>query len=192
MLESYPNHLLDPGHDSERRVARRLKLLLVVFLAALSIAYLAKGFYCGIFLNGEGSDVLRRWLEERFVLGEHTDPQVALHVEEWSIRRGPTSGLLMFWPPWTQVRAWFAVINFVSLIWIVRFVAGYARGQSKLDRILLVLSVIAIGATCTTIGVGNYPLIVVALLVGAYQAEQAGRPILSGLLMGMALLKPQV
>jgi Glycosyltransferase family 87 len=195
MLESDTTHLAHPGHDSERPIARRLKLLLVVFLAALSIAYLAKGFYYGIFLNGEGSDVLRRWLEERFVLGEHIDPQVAASFARRGVVYPPWSylaGLLMFWPPWPQVRVWFALINLVSLIWIVSFVAAYASDQSKLDRILLVLSVTAIGATCTTIGVGNYPVIVVALLVGAYQAEQADRPILSGLLMGLALLKPQL
>ena len=195
MLESDTTHMAQPCDNSERRLARRLKLLLVVFLAAMSIAYLAKGFYYGIFLNGEGSDVLRRWLEERFVLGEHIDPQVAASFARRGVVYPPWSyfaGLLMFWPPWPQVRVWFALINFVSLIWIVSFVAAYARDQSKLDRILLVLSVTAIGATCTTIGVGNYPVIVVALLVGAYQAEQEGRPILSGLLMGLALLKPQL
>jgi hypothetical protein len=102
------------------------------------------------------------------------------------------SGALLFWPPWPQVRVWFALINFASLIWIIRFVAAYARDQPKLDRLLLVLSVTAIAALCTTIGVGNYPVIVVALLVGAYQADQAGRPVLSGLLMGLAMLKPQL
>jgi hypothetical protein len=90
------------------------------------------------------------------------------------------------------VRVWFALVNFACLTWIIGFVAACARDQSKLDRLLVVLSVTAIAAFCTTIGVGNYGVIVVALLVGAYQAEDAGRPVLSGLLMGLALLKPQL
>ena len=195
MLESDTTHLTCHSHDSERQIARGLKALLVACLAALSIAYLGKGFFYGIFLNGEGSDVLRRWLEERFVLGEHIDPRAAAAF----VRRGVVyppwsyfSGALLFWPPWPEVRVWFALINFASLIWIIRFVAAYARDQSKLDRLLLVLSVTAIAALCTTIGVGNYPVIVVALLVGAYQADQAERPILSGLLIGLAMLKPQL
>src|SRR5260370_3991986 len=195
MLESDTTHLTYLSHDSKRQHARRLKALVVDCLAALSIAYLGKGFFDGIFLNGEGSDVLRRWLEERFVLGEHIDPRVAAAF----VRRGVVyppwsyfSGALLFWPPWPQVRVWYALINFASLIWIIRFVAAYARDQSKLDRLLLVLSVTAIAALCTTIGVGNYPVIVVALLVGAYQADQAERPILSGLLIALAMLKPQL
>jgi hypothetical protein len=183
-----------PGHDTEGLTTRRLKLLLVACLAALSIAYLAKGFLFGMF--GDGGDVWRRWVEERFVLREQNlDPRIAASL----IRRGvvypPWSyffGALLFWPPWPQVRVWYALVNFACLTWIIGFVAGYARDQSKLDRLLVVLSVTAIAAFCTTIGVVNYGVIVVALLVGAYQADEAGRPVLSGLLMGLALLKPQL
>ena len=35
-------------------------------------------------------------------------------------------------------------------------------------------------------------MIVIALLAGAYRADEAGRPVLSGLLIGVALLKPQL
>src|SRR5260370_29406170 len=84
MLESDTTHLTYLSHDPERQIARRLKALLGACLAALSIAYLGKGFFYGIFLNGEGSDVLRRWLEERFVLGAHIDSPVAAGF----VRRG--------------------------------------------------------------------------------------------------------
>jgi hypothetical protein len=192
MLERDETNLVFPGHDTEKRSVRRFKLLVVAGLAALSIVYLARGFFIAFI---DSNDVWRRWLEERFVLGGHLDAQVAASFARRGVVYPPWSyfaGLFMFWPPWPQVRVWCALINFASLIWIVRFVAAYTHDHPTLDRILLVLSVTAIGATCTTIGVGNYPVIVVALLVGAFQAEQAGRPILSGLLMGLELLKPQL
>lgn len=200
MLESDTNDLVYPSPDSARSIARRLKLLLVVCLAALSIAYLAKGFLFGAFLDG--SDVLRRWLEERLVLGKYIDPRIAAKIYRRIPARihGPVvyppwtyfSGALLFWPPWPQVRVCFALVNFVCLTWIIGFVGAYARDQSKLDRLLLVLSVTAVAAFCTTIGVGNFGVIVLALLAGAYQADEAGHPVLSGLLMGLALLKPQL
>jgi hypothetical protein len=195
MLESDDtNRLVFPGHDTEGRIARRLKLLLVASLAVMSIAYLGKGFFFGAFKDG--SDVWRRWLEERFVLrDQNLDPRIAASFIRVGLVYPPWayfSGALLFWPPWPQVRIWFAIVNFACLTWIIGFVAGYARDQSKLDRLLVVLSVTAIAAFCTTIGVGNYGVIVVALLVGAYQADEAGRPVLSGLLMGVALLKPQL
>jgi hypothetical protein len=91
------NHLVYPGHDTEGRTARRLKFLPVVCLAALSIAYLAKGFFFGAFLDG--SDVLRRWLEERFVLGEYINSRIAAKI----YRRIPASFIHrgVFYPPWS-------------------------------------------------------------------------------------------
>ena len=41
---------------------------------------------------------------------------------------------------WPQVRAWYALVNLACLTWIIVFVAWYAREQSKLDRLLLILS----------------------------------------------------
>ncbi len=186
-------HLEIPVRETAGHDFSRVKLLLAGCLAALSIAYLAKGFYYGMFVDG--SDVLRRWLEQRFVFGqENLDPRIVAFVRTeliyppWSY----FTGVLFFWPPWPQARIWFGLVNLASLIWIVRFVDAYAREQSKLDRLLLVLSVTAIAAICTTLGVGNYPVIVVALLIGAYQADEADRPVLSGLLIGVAMLKPQI
>ena len=193
MLDSDDMRLVFTDAATQARAATRLKLLLVACLGALSFAYVGKGFFVAIFRDS--SDVWRRRLEERFVLGEYIDPRFAASF----IRRGVVyppwsyfSGALLFWPPWPQVRVWFALVNFACLIWIVGFVAGYGRDQSKLDRLLVVLSVTAVAAFCTTIGVGNYGVIVVALLLGAYQADEAGYPVLSGLLMGVALLKPQL
>ena len=188
------NPLVSPSCDTEGRIPRLLKLLLAAGLAALSIAYLGKGFFFGALLDA--SDVKRRWLEERYVLlAQNLDPRIAVRLIRRDVIYPPWayfSGVLLFWPPWPQVRIWFALINLACLIWIIRFVAAYARDQSRLDRILLVLSVTAIAAFCTTLGVGNYGVIVLALLVGAYQADEAGRPVLSGLLMGVAMLKPQL
>jgi hypothetical protein len=177
----------------KKTIPLRLKLLLVGFLALLSIAYLGKGFYFGIFRDG--SDTFRRWAEERFVVRAHVDSRIAVAFARRGVVYPPWSyfsGLFLFWPPWPQVRAWYALVNLACLTWIIVFVAWYAREQSKLDRLLLVLAVTAIAAICTNLGVGNYGVIVIALLVGAYQADEADRPVLSGLLMGVALLKPQL
>ena len=192
-LERDIYQLMYPRHDSDLRIARRLELLLIIFLALLSIAYLGKGFYFGIFRDG--ADVYRRWNEERFLLGGLANPRMAAGFA----RRGVVypswsyfSGIFLFWPPWPQVLTWYALVNLACLTWIIAFVAWYAREQSKLDRLLIVLSVTAIGAICTNLGVGNYGLIMLALLTGAYRADQAGRPVLEGLLLGVAMLKPQL
>ena len=193
MLERDETNLVFLGHDTGERSMRRLVLLLVAGLAVLSIAYLGKGFVRAL---ENSADVWRRWIEERFVLGEQNlDPRIVASFIRTEVIYPPWSyfsGVLLFCLPWPQVKVWYALVNLACLTWIVGFVAGYGRDQSKLDRLLLMLSVTAIAAFCTTIGVGNYGVIVLALLVGAYQADEAGRPVLSGLLMGVALLKPQL
>src|ERR1700688_3998188 len=128
------------GHDSdsELRIPRPLKLALVAFLALLSIAYLGKGFYIGTFKDG--SDVLRRWAEERFVLHDLVDPRLAAIFARRGVVYPPWSyfsGLFLFWPPWPPVRAWYSFVNLICLTWIIGFVAGYAREQNKLDRLIL-------------------------------------------------------
>jgi len=183
------------GHDpdSELRIPRRLKLALVAFLALLSIAYLGKGFYLGTFRDG--ADVFRRWSEEHFLLHDLVDPRLAAIFARRGVVYPPWSyfsGLFLLWPPLAQVRAWYSFVNLICMIWIIGFVAGYAQQQSRLDRLLLVVSVTAIGAFCSNLGVANYGVIVAALLIGAYQADEAGRPVLSGLLLGVAMLKPQL
>src|SRR5882757_6938471 len=79
-----------PGHDADGRIARRLKLLLVACLLALSAAYLGKGFFISFI---DSSDAWRRWLEERFVLrGQIPNPQIAATL----LRRG-----VVVYPPWS-------------------------------------------------------------------------------------------
>jgi hypothetical protein len=185
--------LTSSGQYSELRIPRLLKLLLVVFLVLLSIAYLGKGFYFGLFRDS--ADVWRRWNEERFVVRAHLDPRIAAAFARRGVVYPPWSyfsGLFLFWPRWPQVRIWYALVELGCLTWIIGFVAWFAREQSRLDRLILVLSVTSIAAFCSNLGVGNYGVIVIALLAGAYRADEAGRPVLSGLLMGVALLKPQL
>ncbi|HSU91186.1 MAG TPA: hypothetical protein VLI44_07040, partial [Sporolactobacillaceae bacterium] len=115
-LERDIYQLMYPRHDSDLRIARRLELLLIIFLALLSIAYLGKGFYFGIFRDG--ADVYRRWNEERFLLGGLANPRMAAGFA----RRGVVypswsyfSGIFLFWPPWPQVLTWYALVNLACL-----------------------------------------------------------------------------
>src|SRR6266436_4108891 len=147
MLVNDTNHLMYSGNGSALRIPRRLKLLLLAFLARRGVVYPPWTYF---------------------------------------------SGLLLLWPPWARVRVWYAFVNVICLTSIIGFVNGYARQQSTLDRLVLVFSVTAIGALCSNLGVGNFGVIVIALLLGAYQADEAERPILSGLLLGIAMLKPQL
>jgi hypothetical protein len=187
----------------------RAKLALICLLTVLSAAYLGKGFWVEIFRSGGrwsgAADLWRRWLEQQYIfrgqnpytvtansLRGYADPMLAVPADvdypPWSY----FSGLVFFWPGWPQVRIWFGLIDLLGLVYVVSFVIRFARRGIPIDRILLVLSVTSIAAFCTTIGTGNYGVIVLALLAGSLEAEEARHSILAGLLLGLAMLKPNM
>jgi hypothetical protein len=194
------------------------KLLLIALLALLSLGYLGKGFGYALFAPG-ASDLGRRWVEQRYVFRGQNPYDVALGAEPGDSRppagaragRDATvdpavgvpadvdyppwsyfSGYLFFWPPLAAARVWFAAFNAAALAYVVSFVLHLTRGHATPDRSLAVLGVAASGALCTTIESGNYGVIVLALLAGAYRASESGRPAASGLLLGLAQLKPSL
>ncbi len=195
--------------------ALRFKLVLVCFLVVLSAAYLGKGFWVDLYSTtgkfpGAG-DLSRRWVEEQYVthglnpydfgpggVANAHDRAVAADAS-LGIPAGVDyppwayfSGLALCWPGWPQVRVWYAVVNLACLAYIISMLLRFTREESLLDRTLLVLSVTAVAAICTTIGSGNYGVIVLALLAGSFEAYEAGHFGLAGLLMGIAALKPNM
>jgi Glycosyltransferase family 87 len=184
----------------------RGRLFLICILAILSVAYLAKGLYFGIFVSGGrfagAVDLHSRWVETRYVLrGENP---YSIRKEDVELSLGSPSeidyppwtyisALPLLWPSWPAVRIWYAACNLASLLFIVCLLLKLDHDKKLFeDRLLLALSVTAIAAICTTMGNGNFGVIVLALLFGAWITNEAGYQIAAGLLLGLAMLKPNM
>jgi hypothetical protein len=204
-----------------RADARKVGLwLLVGILGALASAYLVKGF-CGLVAGEERSDAVDlrlRWTEQRYFLrGQNPydvwarhHPRGTAHGVPAPVGRdasvepslgntepahppwGYASGLLLFWTEWPAARSYYAALNLLALLVIAAWAYRVGASAGPVGGPLLAVAMLAIGGTCTALEVGQYGLIVVALLVAALRLDEAGHQAWSGLLVGLAMCKPTI
>jgi Glycosyltransferase family 87 len=198
------------------RSGHHFKICLVVVAGLIGSAYLARGFF--VALTYPPADVRRRWIEQQYVIrgqnpydvafraeaeargvsapstgrDDRADPQLGIPTDvdypPWSY----FSGYLLFWGPLGFTKAWFAGVNALALGGIGWMLWSIGRDRPRLDRLVLITSISAAASICTTIGTGNYTLIVAALLLASARAEESGRRGLAGVLLGIAQLKPNL
>lgn len=199
---------------------RRTVNCLIVLLSALAIAYWAKGFvYLTVGRHGEGAiDMRLRWIEQQYVLNRQNPGDVffasyGLGLTDRSLARGRSgaiikslgppgpqgyppwaffSGYLLFWLPWSANRIYFAFIQLLCLVWLIRWAYLEARILGQREAALAAAGVAAMAAICTTLGTGQYGILVIGLLGAVLQLETTDRRYTAGLLLGIACLKPSI
>ncbi len=197
---------------SQRPRCSRICLLIV--LTILSLLYLGRGLHYAVQTPEPPNDLRLRWIEERYFLAGRdpndayfASPKGAANYHPLWTRRdesplpefGPpltggyppwafSIGLLFFGPSsFTVVRWWFAALNLLALAGV--FLLGYkvARPRGLSEAWLLGLAGTAMSAISTTLGVGQYGLIVTGLLVLCFWSLP--RP-MAGVWLGLAAAKP--
>ncbi len=193
----------------------RLRLVLIAVLLALAGSNLVSGFSWLLSEDGGGGDLNLRWREQQYVLrgknpfdvyaawraeqDRHQEPQLDQSVAIDPDLGLPTPG----YPPWAYgtgilfmwsadpmvVRFCFAGVNLVLLGCIAgwNFRLGGARWELAL---LFPAASLAADSLCATLAVGQLGIIVVGSLLAASWFDERRRPILAGLLLGVALIKP--
>jgi hypothetical protein len=191
---------------------RALAITVGTLLLLLGSAYLVKGTF-HMFTNA--GDYQLRWTESHYIFRGKSPTEVwrAREASERGLpapitRRdasmdpdlGPTYGA---YPPWayaiTALVTWPTdlrvgrVLNGVASLALLALVLLWAhqlgRVHSRQHGALFALSVLATSSVCSTFGVGNYGVLVLAALLGAFRLEQRQRWLGAGLLMGIALTK---
>lgn len=95
--------------------------------------------------------------------------------------------------PWAFVRWAFAAWDLLALlvtIWCTWNLASNPRGSS--DRTLLVLCLLSMDPLEYCLGIGQFSILVLALLMGVMTCTEQGYPILGGVLLGLAMIKPHL
>jgi hypothetical protein len=190
----------------------RLPSILLVVLALLATAYYARGAHYLVFgtAPSDAIDLMQRWTEERYFLrGENPfDPWARRAGFPQDNGRKPVSnpdlgvwdpghppwgyivGLAFFWPPWPAVRSYYLALNTAALALIAWWGMTAAPFSNWRWRWVLGLGVVAVGAVSATLGVGQYAILVTALLCAGWSFEARDRPALSGLCVALATVKP--
>ncbi len=101
-------------------------------------------------------------------------------------------GLVLTWPEWPAVRAYFAVVNMIALAFLMWWAYHLPRDATREARLLLMSAVGAFGGSCTATEVGQISIIVTALLAGALWSDRTGRAYLCGILVALAMIKPTI
>ncbi len=194
-------------------------LILIVGLCALASSYWAKGFWYLIDgPAGQGAIDLRvRWVDQRYVLHRQNPfdvyfthhgaavPAVVWHGRDASVipqLGAPAavgypawsyfSGYVLFWPSWQTTRVYYAAIQLICLLWLVRWAFLQGRQVDAWCGAFCASAVAATASFCTTLANGQYGILVLALLAAALQLDEAGWPCTAGLLAGVACLKPNI
>ena len=97
--------------------------------------------------------------------------------------------IAFFWPTWPAARYYFALVNLICL----GFVAGWAyRATAWYDHWFastLAMSIPAISAVSTGMGLGQTAILYTALLILALQLRERGSSSATGIVLGIATSK---
>jgi Glycosyltransferase family 87 len=105
---------------------------------------------------------------------------------------GYPTGVLFTWPPWPAVRVYFAVVNLAALMVVMWWAYRQGRGLTSEARWLLAGAAAAFGGSCTATEVGQVGIVVTALLALSLWCDERGRPVATGVLVALALIKPTI
>jgi hypothetical protein len=98
----------------------------------------------------------------------------------------------LFMPPvsWNVARPWFFVLNLACLVFLARFAWEASPSGLLSHRLFLMFGALAVNSIGTTLGNGQWGLVLMVLLILAVRTLGMGRGMPSGFLYAVALLKP--
>jgi hypothetical protein len=187
---------------------RSLASALLAGLVLLGTVYTSAGVH-RLVADVPGSypvDLRLRWWEERlFASGlnpqrqGHDDPMLSgvhesmRHIggsyPPWSY----TIGLLLV-PPfeWTATRWYFATLSLLSMGLSAFCAHRWCRASGRMPSAIAAATVFAVFPSAICISYGQYAVPILGLQVLAIVALDSNRPLIAGVLLGLALVKPQL
>jgi hypothetical protein len=172
-------------------VPRQLVLACALALCGLGAAYQVKGNVDLVAGQSPSSaiDLKNRDREQAyFTAGQDPYDFMTGSQPPWAY----PLGLLLTWPEWPAVRAYFALLNLSALAFLMWWAYHLPRDATPEGRLLLMSAVGAFGGSCTATEVGQISIIVTALLAGALWSDSKGRVYLCGFLVALAMIKPTI
>lgn len=192
--------------------------LFTLILGIFALLYVGKGFYHLTLDNDPGIpiDLKLRWKEQQYVLKGINPYEVKAdwnrNMSGHELQRARIKGLVEVdpeigmpgpgYPPWAYgtgllfaapvdwvlARWCFAIIHCVLLAAMLLTLFQFTRSQGTHFAFFVCSAVLCISSICTSLGNGQYGIVVAVLLLLAIRLEN--RPLIVGLLVGLALVKP--
>jgi hypothetical protein len=179
-----------PGRGAQGANRRRAALCLSLIFILMSVGFLGRGLQQALLPNSaaQAKDLRTNWTETQLVLHRQSPYQ-----DQWAASPYPPwtfpANLAFYSPPWSLAKPWFVLINLVCLLLLAGWAWRVVGGTHGFDAMVAATSITAISSIATGLGLGQNAIIYTALLAGSLVCYQGGRPILSGLLLGIAMSK---
>jgi hypothetical protein len=177
--------------------------LLSILLFLISLTYLIKGFYLLILgdYSSTAKDLFLRWKEQQYIYqgqypydviygSPNVDPKIGL-VNSGGYFPWSFFAQFLFIPklPWRALRIYFALLDLISLLVLSRFAYQIGNPYGKSKAFFSVAACLAISSYSTTLYLGQYGIIINALLVGVFWCLKYKQQAWTGLLLGLAMTK---
>jgi len=201
--------------------AQRPPIWLVRFcgfvLGVVALIYIGLGV-ANLAFRGDPFDLRRRWIDQQYIFHRQnpfdvlfranaikhgTPPPLISRNAEADLAIGPPdtegyppwsffSGAVLVGLPWEAERVYFAALNLVAIGFIGWWGFSVGRKFGLEAGVLFAAATAAMGSVRVTLSFGQYGILVDALLVGALVLEERRWSMLGGLLLGIAMLKPNI
>lgn len=187
--------------------------VVTILLLVIGTAYLIRGTY---FLFTDAGDFNLRWVEQQYVFrGKNPIDLAERYVAELEGKPAPQvprdssidsdlgpangggyppwayiTGAVLSWPSTpTAARWYFGLINLGLLSFLLIWAFKLGLRDGKRVALCFAASLLATSSICSTFGVGQYGVVVLSALAGAWWLDQKNRWVLAGLLLGVAMMK---
>ncbi|MBD2279240.1 MAG: DUF2029 domain-containing protein [Dolichospermum sp. DEX189] len=177
---------------------------LSIVLTILCFAYFSRGFYYLIIDESGAGDLHSRWQEQQYIYrglypyditknSPLIDPRIGAITSGGYPPWAFFSGFIFFPPISFDLTRWYhGFLNTISLVILAIFAYQIGKPYGNLKAWFTVVACLSVSSHATTLGVGQYGIIINALLIGVFWLLQKGRNFLAGVLLGFALLKPSI
>jgi Glycosyltransferase family 87 len=200
------------------RPARSWLWVLAAVLFGAAGDYLGRGFG-ELLIWGHPTDLRLRWVEHRYLMGHGQDPfDIYFRYQPQGpvtppkpITRDTTIdpelggvpnlayppwsyplGTVILWPPWPAVRYWAGLLDAVALALVVAWAWNRARPLGRAEATVVVAVCLSCADSFTVLRLGQLAIYILGFLLAAMLLERRGRDISSGLMLGLAMIKPTI
>lgn len=182
----------------------RVLFFVSILLISISLIYLAIGFYNLVVVENLAIDLFGRWKEQQYIYqgvypydAMKGSPNIIPEIgtinsggyPPWSFFTG-----FVFLPPisWELTRLYHGLLNIMSILVSAVFAYQIGLPYSRSKALFSVAAILAITGHKSTLGMGQYGIIINALLIFMFWLIQKNKNIWAGLIFGIAMVKPNI
>lgn len=182
----------------------KILFLISILLIFVSFVYFALGFYDLLITEERAFDLFSRWQEQQYIYrglypydamkgSPNIIPEIGVidsgGYPPWAFFTG-----FFFLPPisWELTRFYHLFLNIVSILVLAVFAYQIGLAYGKSEALFTLTACLAVSSHKSTLEMGQYGIILNALLIIVFWLIQKNKNIWAGLIFGIAMVKPNI